>query len=505
VRVFQSSYRDRTGKKRTTRTWYAELRDHRGRLRRLSAFVDKRASEEVGRKLERLVSLRSANERPDATLTRFLENLPAKLRRQLARIDLLDGSSVAATKPLREHVENYERALTDGGATPQYVQKTVNRVKAILDGTGAVFLSELTGGAVSRFLAERRANGLAVKTSNHYLAAVKSFGNWLVRDRRVSEHPLIHLSAMNSRADRRHVRRPLEIDELRRLLTAARSGPELHGMTGDERYWLYRLAVETGLRSNELRNLTRSSFALAGSDPTVTIEAGAAKNRKAATLPLRPDTASELRALLANKLPSAGVFRMPRPETIVSLIRRDLANARAAWIAEAATDAERERRIGSTILSYRDDDGRVADFHALRVTFASQLLGSGVDVRTAKELMRHATINMTADVYACTLRGSLSEAVKRLPDLSTPQTEQLRATGTENADSVLALCLALRGAIHNIVVQQPAIRTADDSDSQPLAMTGTYGDCGRMKMNGDALRTTCEKAPPRGFEPLLPA
>ena len=119
-------------------------------------------------------------------------------------------------------------------------------------------------------------------------------------------------------------------------------------------------------------------------------------------------------------------------------------------------------------IPYRDDVGRVADFYALRVTFATMLLRSGVDVR-------HATINMTADVYACALCGSLNEAVKRLPDLSTPQTEQLRATGSENADL------------------------------QPMKKTGTYDAPLRTSAHENAGCFQPAKLPPRGFEPLSPA
>lgn len=328
----------------------------------------------------------------------------------------------------REHLGDYEQSLHDTGATPAYVQKTINRVTAILDGAGVTFLSDLSAVAVSRYLAERRANGtLSVKSSNHYLAAVKGLANWLVKERRALENPLAHLSAMNAEKDRKHVRRPLEPDELLRLLTATRSGPERYGMTGEERYWLYRVPVEAGLRSNELRSLTRSSFELDGSEPVVVIEAVAAKNGRAATLPLRPDTAAELRGFLANKLPVATVFPMPRPETVVVMLRADL-------------EAEG--------IPYRDDVGRVVDFHALRVTFASLLLRAGVDVRTAKDLMRHSTIAMTADVYACTMRGSQSDAVKRLPDLSAPDRQIARATGTDDADSDLALCLCVPAPEH---------------------------------------------------------
>lgn len=80
-------------------------------------------------------------------------------------------------------------------------------------------------------------------------------------------------------------------------------------MTGYERSLLYRLAVETGLRANELRTLKASSFDFA--DGTVTVAAAYSKHRRDDTLPLRKDTANELRALISGKLPAAGVFNMP--------------------------------------------------------------------------------------------------------------------------------------------------------------------------------------------------
>jgi len=252
-------------------------------------------------------------------------------------------------------------------------------------------------------------------------------------------------------------------------------------MTGEARYWLYRLALETGFRSGELRSLTRASFDLSGSEPTINVEAASAKNRKAATLPLRSDTASELRAFLANKLPTAKVFRMPRPENVVVMLRGDL---------EAAG------------VPYADETGRVADFHSLRSTFASLLLRAGVDVRTAKELMRHSTIAMTADVYACTFRGSLGEAVKRLPDLTRPWTERAKATGT---DSVLPLCLPENRTDPRISVRGGSHGIADDAGAQRTGNTGTYGDSERVAAQGSAASDPLEKPPPRGIEPLLPA
>lgn len=75
ARVFQTTYKDRNGERRTAARWYCEIRDAQGVVRRLPAFTDKRASEELGRKLDRLVSLRISGEQPNAAMSRWLETL----------------------------------------------------------------------------------------------------------------------------------------------------------------------------------------------------------------------------------------------------------------------------------------------------------------------------------------------------------------------------------------------------------------------------------------------
>lgn len=95
MRVFQSTYKDRNGGRRKTEVWYAEVRDRHGKPRRIPGFTDKRATQELDRKLERLVSLRLAGEQPDIAMIRWLEGLPTKTREQLGRIGVLDPKAVA--------------------------------------------------------------------------------------------------------------------------------------------------------------------------------------------------------------------------------------------------------------------------------------------------------------------------------------------------------------------------------------------------------------------------
>ena len=168
------------------------------------------------------------------------------------------------------------------------------------DGCKFKKLADLNAGRVSGLLADRRKSktdkdgnvidGLSVAASNHHLVAMKSFGNWLVKERRWPENPFAHLSRLNARVDVRHERRALSTDELSRLIsTTEKSKETFRGLDGATRAMLYRLATMTGLRAAELASLTPASFDLAADMPTVTLEAGYSKRRHEDVLPLHPD------------------------------------------------------------------------------------------------------------------------------------------------------------------------------------------------------------------------
>jgi len=79
-------------------------------------------------------------------------------------------------------------------------------------------------------------------------------------------------------------------------------------------------------------------------------------------------------------------------------------------------------------IEYRDESGRVFDFHALRHQFISMLAAAGVHPKTAQELARHSDINLTMSRYTHVRLSDLSTAVHALPNLHIP--EMQKATGT---------------------------------------------------------------------------
>jgi len=452
MRVFRTTYKTRDGKRKEAAKWYLEFRDHSETIRRLPAFTDKKQSEELGRKLEKLVACRGNGESPDAALGKWLESMPSRIRRKLADIGLLDSRNVAAGKPLLDHLDDFQDSLRAKGGTAKHARQVANRARRIVKECGFRFWNDLSASKVQRYLAECREGieSLSIQTSNFYLKAIKQFCRWMVRDRRASHSPVDHLQGQNVQTDRRHDRRALGVEELRWLLATTHEGPERSGVSGPERHLIYRLAVESGLRASEVRSLKRSSFDLEAVPATVTVEAGYSKRRRRDVLPLRPDTAEALRGHFSNKLPEAPAFAMPNKDRLAHVMRFDLAEARAVWLQEAHTAQERARRESSCFLVYRDEAGLVADFHALRHTFITNLANSGVHPKVAQILARHSTITLTMDRYTHTVWEELTDALGRLPQLDLPTSQQARATGTEGKTEPpadLAFCLAQRGRI----------------------------------------------------------
>ncbi|MFQ5472608.1 MAG: tyrosine-type recombinase/integrase [Dehalococcoidia bacterium] len=444
--TFRRRYTASDGRTRCAKTYTVVVKIG-DRFERLSGFRDRKASEELGRRIERLANLKAAGEQPDADLTRWIEGLPTKLRDRLARLGLLTGRAAAATRKLSEHLAEYRQALLDGvasrrqkgPATAKHAKLVHHRVETLLQGISATFISDVVPEAVGRWLADCRAKGMSVQTSNHYVTNAKSFLNWMIRSKRASENPLASIGRQQVTPNvRTYVRRPLEHDEAAALLRATRTGPTHNGMTGEERYWLYRIALETALRAGELRTLTPESFLLDGPEPSVYLPGNDTKNRQDAELPLRPDTATELRTFLADKPKAERVFQMPRAWDVVEMFHKDLAVARTTWLDGLPSVHGRADEEVESFCSRCDNAGRKVDFHALRGTCLSWLADAGASVKALQEFARHSDPKLTMNCYAQTLRGTQSRLAALLPDLGDedrPNREATRMTGTNSIPS----------------------------------------------------------------------
>ncbi|MGC8639050.1 MAG: tyrosine-type recombinase/integrase [Isosphaeraceae bacterium] len=163
------------------------------------------------------------------------------------------------------------------------------------------------------------------------------------------------------------------------------------------------------LRKSEVGSLRPESFSLATNPPAVTIDASDSKRRRRDTLPLPSSLTASLREWPADKTEGQPVFKLPdKPH---KMFYRDLARA----------GITRENRDG------------IVDPHSLRQSFMTAIVSGGANVKTAQELARRSTPQLTFDVHAHARLHDVVGAVENLPDpfQASTRPETARATGTD--------------------------------------------------------------------------
>ena len=388
-------------------------------LRRRGAFWYYRFVDHDGRRVER----------KGTSDKRETEKLAAAAETEVARVQagLVDPKAVAlkdhASRPLGDHLEAFERHLETISGPSRRVTSLINRLKrlvAIVMGAtvaqthrppstfrvgehpGSALIAhkiararigDLTAERVQVALVDLKASGLGNQSVQHYRSAAKQFDRWLRDAGRSRALALGAVRGFNPAADRRHDRRALSLEELRGLIVAAEGGEPFRRVPGSVRALVYRLAVGTGLRYNELRSLKVESFSW--NPPAVRVEIVNAKNRREAVQPIPSDLAADLREFVESLSPGSSVFPLPANEG-AKMIRVDL---------EAAG------------IPYKDDAGRVFDFHALRCMTATLLDQAGVSPRLVQRIMRHSTPGLT-DRYTRPRREDVERAALSIPPLA---------------------------------------------------------------------------------------
>jgi integrase len=249
-------------------------------------------------------------------------------------------------------------------------------------------LRDITAAGFREHLDALAADQYAPRTLNHKLDTACRFCRWCVDQGWLATNPLAKLRRVSigtpGDVSRRPMsRRALSLDEFNRLTTC----PEIQPW----RRQLYLVAGTSGLRGNELRQITGEDFTL-GARPRWHPRAVITKAKRADVVPMLPECAAALVELAAGKHPSATIFR-GRPNAMT--VRADFDRAK---------------------IPYRDTRGRMASFHSLRYFFCT-VIGRSLPIQTVKQLMRHATIKLTIDLYTDLGLDDVAEQLTALPPL----------------------------------------------------------------------------------------
>jgi integrase len=390
-----------------------------------------------GRGVRRKRSTRTTNRTDAERLARAWAERAALEREGLVKPEGGTELDRHGAAPLADHLDAFEAVKRAEGRSERHVHETRKMIETAAQACGWTRLQNIEAEAFERYIARNRTREIrawAPRTAGKHVAALRTFTRWCVADGRLAADPVARVP--KPAPTRQRERRPLTVEDWRWLRSATEAGPDRAGMSGLERSLLYATAIQTGLRSGELRELRRTSLAIDGEKPHIFLEGRNTKNGKPARQYVKPSLAAELRDHAGRMMPGAAVFNMPGRTHLAKMLRADLAAARAAWIADAGDNAgERIRREGSDFLRATDHDGRYIDFHSLRHTCGTWAAEGGASPKAIQTLMRHSSITLTLDTYGHLLPDEAAETVSRMPDV---EAAPLRMTGTTDAVETMA-------------------------------------------------------------------
>ncbi|MHC4414645.1 MAG: tyrosine-type recombinase/integrase [Planctomycetota bacterium] len=412
MRVARPTY-CRSGRRRKSARWHVHVKDHRGEWRRLPAFTDKGASEKLARRVEKLAALRAVGAAPDEELAAWLENIATEHREKLREWGLLSEGARAITEPLKDHVGDWHAHLLAKGDTPEQAKLVRNRVLKVLKRCGFTYWTDVHGGTVEKWLADRRKaprlddddrvldRKMSTRTSNFHLAALKAFCSWMKEEGRAGASPLARVKPVP--VTDQQDRGALTAEQVRKLIDETRrQNVERCGMDAWTRCMVYRLAADTAQRYGALASLTSASFtADHEGDLLMHVEAKHMKARRSYDVPLRPALAADVRRLIARTPAGRPLFRLKRGHG-AAMLRADLEAAGLPTI---------------------DETGARLVFHSFRHTATTWLLEAGVSEQATMTITGHKTRAML-DRYGHRRRSEAKKALRQLPEL--------RMTGTDD-------------------------------------------------------------------------
>lgn len=346
--------RKRNGKLVKSRTWY--LRFRRPGDVRWSKWVNLGVSDKQVAEEKRSQFIRDT-EREIAGIR------PSRLLRE------------GITGPLLTFLDGYIAFKKTAGRDSMYVYNIERHVRKLARECGWNTPRDVAAGAFEEWRARQ---SLDAKTLDDYLADASLFFEWLRREKGcIESNPLANVERLSrKRHDSPH--RALAPDEVNRLLNLE-----------SPYYPVYHVALVTGLRRKELRQLLWMDLHLDDEKPYIEAPGSITKNGERATLDLPLDVATMLAGLkpASAKCGDRVFARIPS----MKVFRKDLECA--------GIDHEPDAR------------GRKVVLHSLRHTLNTNMGRKGVPLAVAMRVMRHSDPKLTMRRYMDRAQLPTREAV----------------------------------------------------------------------------------------------
>lgn len=356
--IYRPTRKGENGERIKYKCYRIAYRDDRGVRVTEKAFKDKEASKALLRKRELEVERKKAGLRVE-------EEKKLKM-------------------PWHEIVAEYIADMDRIDRSKSHRKGTIGNLRRIQKGTGWRCLADMKREDLIRFLNEKKKEGRAPKTLNHYVDKLCAFLNWVKEQGWIERHPFEGFKRTPIGDDRPFRRRAFTKEEFLQITNLG--GP--HDL-------LYKVAGLSGLRYSELKRLERSDVDLSNPEqPVWRLRASATKGKRDEVVPILPECVPVLQEVL----------------------RRAEQGARSRLFLRLPSDRTVQRDIRLAGIPRFDERGRRVNFHSFRYFFCT-LLGKVLPIQIVRILMRHRDISTTCRVYMDLGLTDVNEAMLKLPKL----------------------------------------------------------------------------------------
>lgn len=313
-----------------------------------------------------------------------------------------DADPIARTlaKGIQSVLDEYLEDLAAMGNSKKHVALVKYRIDRVISEARLVEYRQLdtvrVAKAISRLTTQEHL--ATVATKNKYREAMRAFSRWMYKCGRWPTNPLELLAKFKGDTSSTHRRAILTEQQFQSLLATTRSGPTRRNLTGEQRFWLYLLASQTGLRAQELDSLTPGSFFLEGDSPHVQVHCTISKRRQSDRIDLHPDLATALRRWLRGK-----------PRTV-----KLWAGSRSWWYKAAQMLRHDLMNAGVTATVRTSDGPAVIDFHSFRCYRVTHAILTGRSTRVVLAAVRLSSEQLL-DRYAKIPRSEISDCARAIP------------------------------------------------------------------------------------------
>ncbi|HEY4532050.1 MAG TPA: site-specific tyrosine recombinase XerD [Kurthia sp.] len=235
-------------------------------------------------------------------------------------------------------------------------------------------------------LKELQESGKSARTTSRHISSIRSFHQFLLREKRCQSDPTIHLEMPKTEQKLPQI---LSIEEIDQLMQT----PNLQKPAGKRDRAMLELLYATGMRISECINLNREDIHLSMGFVRVFGKGG-----KERIVPLG-NSAIEACTVYMNQARSQLEDQTNRSEALFLNQRGKRLTRQGVWklLKAYALKAKIQHELTP---------------HILRHSFATHLIENGADLRAVQELLGHADIS-TTQIYTHVSKTRLSEVYKQ--------------------------------------------------------------------------------------------